>query len=116
MFNNNTYKMETLEIRSNSIQVQTKRGGITVVARYDDKGGAYFLNENLEKQYAVVKEVEVVVEVIEEDEVEEYTFYVDAWVGDSIRNYTKRVRATSLEMACEKVEKAYKRIYSYEVA
>jgi hypothetical protein len=43
-------------------------------------------------------------------------FYVSAWRGDQIKTYTKTVTANSIEDACEKIEKSYKRIYDYELA
>lgn len=43
--------MKTLAILQDRIRVRTKEGDITVVAKYEDEGGIYFLNENLEKQY-----------------------------------------------------------------
>ena len=105
--------MTTLEIRSNSVKVESN-GMVMLVAKYQDENGVYFLNENLEKQYAIV--ATETVEPIKSTKKESFTFYVSAWFGDQIKTYTKTVTAKCIEDACNKIEKAYKRIYDYELA
>lgn len=112
--------MKVIEININSIKVQYE-GMTLLVAKYEDEIGVYFLNENLEKQYAELENVEVnnyVQNQLEEEQAtkKEYTFNVDAWRGDQIKNYTKTVKADSFNNACKKIEKLYKRIYDYAVA
>ena len=104
--------MKTLQINSNSIKVEDANGMQLLVARYDDTNGAYFFNQNLEKQYAKV-DVSEVVYVVESGE---FTFYVSAWRGDQIKTYTKTVKADNLAAAESKIERAYKSIYDYELA
>ena len=105
--------METLEIRNNSVKVESN-GMVMLVAKYQDENGVYFLNENLEKQYAIIDTKTV--EPIESTKKESFTFHVSAWRGDQIKTYTKTINARSIEDACEKIEKSYKRIYDYELA
>jgi len=105
--------MKTLEINTNSIKVQYE-GMTLLVAKYEDEIGVYFLNENLERQYAII-DTETN-EQVESMKKESFTFYVSAWRGDQIKTYTKTVNAKSIEDACEKIEKSYKRIYDYELA
>jgi penicillin-binding protein-related factor A (putative recombinase) len=104
--------MKTLEIRKNSVKVESN-GMVMLVAKYQDENGVYFLNENLDKQYAAIEEKNVDTESIK---IESFMFYVSAWRGDQIKTYTKTVTANSIEDACEKIEKSYKRIYDYELA
>jgi len=111
---NKTNDMKTLQINSNSIKVQYE-GMTFLVSKYEDSKGVYFLNENLEKQYAELESVEQSPK-IEQANKKEYTFNVDAWRGDQITNYTKTVKADSFDNACKKIEKSYKRIYDYSVA
>lgn len=105
--------MRTLEIRNNSVKVEIN-GMVMLVAKYQDENGVYFLNENLEKQYATIEEKAV--ETTKPTERKSFTFYVSAWIGDRIKTYTKTINAKSIEDACEKIEKSYKRIYDYELA
>lgn len=116
IYNGITFKqkeLKTLEIKNNSVKVESN-GMVMLVAKYQDENGAYFLNENLEKQYAII-DTETN-EQVESMKKESFTFYVSAWRGDQIKTYTKTVNAKSIEDACEKIEKSYKRIYDYELA
>lgn len=105
--------MKTIQINTNSIKVQYE-GMTFLVSKYEDELGVYFLNENLQKQYAELESVKQSTKV-EQATKKEYTFNVDAWRGDQITNYNKTVKADSFDDACKKIEKSYKRIYDYSV-
>ena len=112
--------MKTLSISTNSIKVQLDEHQTMVVARYDDENGPYFLNEMLEKQYAVIESIPNTVEptpiiIDENDTPGEWRFYVDAWKGDQPKSYTKTVKASNFEYACRVIERSYKNILDYSL-
>jgi hypothetical protein len=106
--------MTTLEIRTKSIKVNTENG-VTVVARYDDENGTYFLNEKLEKQYAIIEEIEVKkTEVSNSNEMKEYRFNVEYAHKGMERGWNQKdtkVSARSYNEAIEKVKSNFKNIY-----
>tara|TARA_R110000782_G_C14594804_1_gene390211 strand:+ start:142 stop:477 length:336 start_codon:yes stop_codon:yes gene_type:complete len=106
--------MTTLEIRTKSIKVNTENG-VTVVARYDDENGTYFLNEKLEKQYAIIEEIEVKkTGVSNSKEMKEYRFNVEYAHKGMERGWNQKdtkVSARNYNEAIEKVEKKFKTIY-----
>tara|TARA_B110000285_G_C14832371_1_gene471461 strand:- start:318 stop:647 length:330 start_codon:yes stop_codon:yes gene_type:complete len=104
--------MTTLEIRTKNIKVNTENG-VTVVARYDDKNGTYFLNEKLEKQYAIVEEANKK-EVSNSNEMKEYKFNVEYAHKGMERGWNQKntkVSARSYKEAIGKVESNFKNIY-----
>tara|TARA_R110000796_G_scaffold119184_1_gene233375 strand:+ start:808 stop:1137 length:330 start_codon:yes stop_codon:yes gene_type:complete len=104
--------MKTLEIRKKSIKVNTENG-VTVVARYDDENGSYFLNEKLEKQYAIVEETEADKKEVS-NEMKEYKFNVEYAHKGMERGWNQKntkVSARSYKEAIGKVESNFKNIY-----
>ena len=112
--------MITLEIRKKSIKVNTENG-VTVVARYDDEKGAYFLNEKLEKQYAIiaiieetsVKKTEVKKTGVS-NEIKRYGFNVEYAHKGMERGWNQKdtkVYARSYSEAIEKVKRNFGHIY-----
>jgi UDP-3-O-acyl-N-acetylglucosamine deacetylase len=108
--------MEALEIRTNSIKVNTQNG-VTVVSRYDDKNGTYFYNEQLEKQYALISNpIEIKRSKINQsvNNSKEYRFNVQYEHKGIERGWNQKdtkVIAKSYSEAIDKVKRKFKNIY-----
>lgn len=104
--------MKTLEIKSNSIKVEGYNGQPLLVARYEDENGIYFLNENMEKQYAVIENKEK--NKNNKYELEEFSFNVEYEHKGMIRGWNQKnttVKAKNYEEALKKVNSKFKKIY-----
>jgi len=99
--------MKALQIRKVSILVQCSNGDITAVARYNDENGAYFLNQNLEKQYAVIEAKKI----IRKSRLQSFTFDVSYWISDRLHSTQKTIKAINFDTAYNRCEKSYKNIY-----
>lgn len=103
--------MKTLEIRTNSIKVKGTNGMELLVARYEDKNGVYFLNENLEKQYAIIETPKKQVKV---SSLESFNFYVEYFHNDDSRRKFTTVKAKDFDSALNKVNRNFKSIIEIE--
>ena len=116
--------MKVLEIRDDSLLVTTNMGN-TAIARYEDKDGIFFYNENLDKEYVTdlnmhKEEPERKKEYKQEEQKPKKNTYKFAVVtsnkwGEPSRHYDKEFKAYSLDEACEKIENNYKHIFDYEI-
>ena len=100
--------MKTLKINKNSVEVINKNGIIFLVAKYEDDGGVYFLNELLEKQYAIIEKSKV------ENINEEFNFNVEYEDRKRLRGWSQKnvmIKAKNYESAINKINKRFKKIY-----
>lgn len=105
--------MKTLEIRTSSIKVEGTNGMTLLVAKYEDKDGVYFLNENLEKQYAIIETPKKQVKV---SSLESFNFYVEYFHNDDSRRKFTTVKAKDFDSALNKVNRNFKSIIEIEEA
>lgn len=105
--------MKVLEIKTNSIKVLGTNGMTLLVAKYQDENGIYFLNENLKKQYATIKEEKKPIKILGLDR---FNFYVEYWHTDSSRRKFTTVKAKDFDSAISKVYKNFKSIIEIEEA
>lgn len=106
--------MKTLKIRTNSIKVKDDNGMELLVARYEDKNGVYFLNENLKKQYAIIETHKQHTTITEESEIKSFRFDVEYEHKGMDRGWnqkTTKVNAKNITEAIEKVKRSFKTIY-----
>ena len=108
---NKLKNMKTLEIRTSSIKVKGTNGMELLVARYEDKNGVYFLNENLEKQYAIIETPKKQVKV---SSLESFNFYVEYFHNDDSRRKFTTVKAKDFDSALNKVNRNFKSIIEIE--
>ena len=111
-----------IEVQERGLRVRMNNQ-ITLIAKYEDEKGEYFLNENIQKQYfkdTVFEKEEIkAVEVEEVEEVEEYRFYVEYEHNGRANGFAlieTVVKAKSFDSAIEKVKKRFRTIYEISEA
>ena len=84
-----------------------------LVAKYEDENGVYFLNENLQKQYATIEEPKKQLKV---SSLGSFNFYVEYWHNNDSRRKFTTVKAKDFDTALNKVNNNFKSIIEIEEA
>ena len=107
-----------IEIQERGLKVRMNNQ-ITLIAKYEDSKGEYFMNENLQKQYlddTIFEQEEIKITKVEEEEETEkiYKFEVEYEHNGRLDGWAHtetKVKAKSYEEALEKVKSNFKKIY-----
>ena len=108
-----------IEVQERGLKV-IMNNQVTLISKYEDENGEYFLNENLQKQYfkyTVFEKEEI--EVLEVEEVQEFRFEVEYEHKGRVNGFSlteTTVKAKTYEEAIEKVKRNFKNIYEISEA